>query len=155
MKNSYFISTAIPYVNSKPHVGTAQEFVLADVLARSFRQLGHEVYLQSGTDDNAFKNVLSARVAGVEVREFVDRNAESFRELLGVLNCRVDGFVRTSSAEHASLVGEFLGKLRAEDIYDSAYSGLYCQGCEDFYLEADLINGLCPDHLRAPELIDE
>jgi methionyl-tRNA synthetase len=152
---SYFITTAIPYVNSKPHIGHAQEFILADALARYYRAKGRQVVLQSGTDDNATKNVIAAKTAGVSPKEFVDNNAEKFRLLLEATNVQPDLFVRTSSEQHAKYVQSFIKSLDPTDVYKSTYSGLYCSGCEDFYQEQDLVDGLCPDHLKKPEHIEE
>lgn len=152
---SYFITTAIPYVNSKPHIGHAQEFILADSIARYYKSQGHKVIFQSGTDDNATKNVLAAKALSVSVKEFVDSNAEKFKNLLSSLNAKPDIFLRTSSEEHFKYVDKFLRTLSKEDLYESTYSGLYCAGCEDFYNEQDLVNGLCPDHQKKPEHIEE
>lgn len=152
---SYFITTAIPYVNSKPHIGHAQEFILADSLARYYKSKGHQVVFQSGTDDNATKNVLAAKAAGLSVKEFVDLNANKFENLLSVLDAKPDIFLRTSSPKHFTSVDKFLRGLKEEDLYTSSYSGLYCSGCEDFYNEQDLVAGLCPDHQKKPEHIEE
>ena len=59
-----YVTTSIPYVNGRPHVGFALELVQADVLARYYRLQGKEVRLQTGADENAYKNVLSAREQG-------------------------------------------------------------------------------------------
>lgn len=155
MTQSYFITTTIPYVNSTPHIGHAQEFVFADALARFYKQRDHQVILQFGTDDNAFKNVLSARNNHILPREFIDQNSERFKELLAELNVENDLFVRTSSPEHAESVQYFLSHLKNEDIFESSYEGLYCQGCEDFYFEQDLVGGLCPDHKTRPQKLTE
>ncbi|MFN8792537.1 MAG: methionine--tRNA ligase [Bdellovibrionales bacterium] len=155
MSKSYFISTSIPYVNASPHVGHAQEFVLADALARFYRQKSAQVIFQSGTDENAFKNVLSAQAAGIETKAFVDQNAKAFYDLLALLDVKVDFFVRTSSDDHARSVDAFIRRLDPNDLYCGGYSGLYCQGCEDFYSPSDLVNGLCPDHQKAPDKIEE
>lgn len=152
---SYFITTAIPYVNSKPHIGHAQEFVLADALARYYKIRGHKVKLQSGTDDNATKNVISAKEAEVSVAEFINSNAEKFRSLLTKLDVELDHFVRTSSEQHHKAVQDFIEALSKEDLYVSSYTGLYCSGCEDFFSNQDLVDGLCPDHKKAPEQIEE
>ena len=72
-----YLSTTIPYVNSRAHVGHALELVQADVLARHHRRIGDEVRLQSGTDDNSLKNVLAAQAAGVTTRELVNRNCRA------------------------------------------------------------------------------
>ena len=91
-----YITTTIPYVNARPHIGHALELVQADVLARYHRGRGDAVRFQAGTDDNALKNVLAAGAAGLGVREFVDRNAEAFGALGGALSLSVDDFIRTS-----------------------------------------------------------
>ena len=90
------VTTTLPFVNARPHIGFALELVQADVLARYHRARGEAVRFQAGTDDNSLKNVLAARAAGAGVREFVDRNAEAFEALGGALALSVDDFIRTS-----------------------------------------------------------
>lgn len=154
--NSYYISTTIPYVNSNPHIGHAQEFVLADALVRYYSSLGKNVHFQSGTDDNATKNVLSANQNNVPVQQFVDNNSAKFQNLQTLLDVFPNKFVRTSSLEHHQAVSQFLNRINKDDIYESHYHGNYCSGCEDFLNNTDLTeNGLCPDHLRPPETIQE
>ncbi|MBB4686023.1 class I tRNA ligase family protein [Amycolatopsis jiangsuensis] len=109
-----FVTTAVPYVNAEPHLGHALELVQADVLARHRRSRGRPVRFQTGTDDNALKNVTAAKAAGVPVREFVDRGA-ALRD----------------------------------------YEGRYCAGCEQFYAEAELVAGRCPEHGVPPEPVTE
>src|SRR5215467_11583054 len=92
-----YLTTTIPYVNARPHLGHALEFVQADVLARHYRRHGDHVRFQTGTDDNSLKNVLAANAAGVGVRQFVDANAAAFAELAGPLSLSVDDVIRTSS----------------------------------------------------------
>src|SRR6202035_4813591 len=94
---STYITTTIPYVNARPHLGHALELVQADVLARHHRELGEQVRLQAGTDDNSLKNVLAAQAAGVGVREFVDANAAAFTGLAPPLSLSVDDLMRTST----------------------------------------------------------
>src|SRR5262249_39295445 len=123
MTNPIYITTTIPYVNAPPHVGFALELVQADALARYHRLLGKDVRFQTGTDENAFKNVLSGRALGVPVREFVDTNSTRFRELADRLSISYDRFVRTTDPAHHVAVHEFLGRLKKDDIYQSGYSG--------------------------------
>jgi methionyl-tRNA synthetase len=147
MSERLYVTTTIPYVNAPPHVGFALELVQADAIARYHRLLGAAVRLQTGTDENAFKNVLSAREQGLPVRELVDRNAARFRELVDALDISAGSFVRTATPEHRRAVETFLGRLSPDDLYRAAYRGLYCPGCEDFLLERDLDpGGGCPDH---------
>ncbi|HEX9337462.1 MAG TPA: class I tRNA ligase family protein, partial [Pseudonocardiaceae bacterium] len=93
----YFVTTAIPYVNGQPHVGHALELVEADVLARHRRQRGDEVRCQTGTDDNALKNVRSAELEAVPTATYVDRVATRFAALQPALCLSFDDFIRTSS----------------------------------------------------------
>ena len=142
-----YVTTTIPYVNAPPHVGFALELVQADALARYHRLEGTVTRLQTGTDENAFKNVLSAREQGLPVQELVDRNAARFRELASALDVSLDRFVRTTTPEHHRAVAAFLDRLRSEDLHRRRYQGLYCPGCEDFFLERDLSGGTrCPEH---------
>src|SRR3954470_12692132 len=94
---SLYVTTAIPYVNAAPHLGHALELVQADVLARHRRLRGEPVRFLTGTDDNALKNVTAARAAGVDVRAFVDANAERFAALRSPLDLSFDDFIRTSA----------------------------------------------------------
>ena len=155
MKTTTYVTTSIPYVNGRPHVGFALELVQADVLARYSRLLGNPTRFQTGTDENAFKNVLSAREAGISTQDLVTKNSQAFRRLADALTISYDTFVRTTDQAHRSAVHAFWQRIIADDIYQENYTGLYCVGCEDFYLEGDLVDGRCPDHDLAPVQIEE
>jgi methionyl-tRNA synthetase len=156
MCDRIYVTTTIPYVNAPPHVGHALELVQADALARWHRLLGTRTRLQTGTDENAFKNVLSARAQGLSPRELVDRNAARFRELARGLRVSADCFLRTATPEHARAVQALLARLRPGDLYRDAYRGLYCPGCEDFFQEKDLTSdGACPDHGNVVAQLEE
>jgi len=152
----FYISTALPYVNYSPHAGFALELVQADVLARYHRLLGEDVFFLSGTDENSLKNVQVAEKEGIEVKEFVDRNAQKFYDLKkeSILNLSFDDFIRTTEKRHIE-GAQKLWLACQKDIYKKKYQGLYCLGCEEFYKEDELVNGLCPEHKTKPELIEE
>ncbi len=156
MTNTY-ITTTIPYVNARPHLGFALELVQADVLARYRRSIGEQVRFQAGTDDNSLKNVLAARAAGVGVQEFVDTGAAAFTGLAEPLSLSVDDFIRTSSDPRHKAGVERLWQACAArgDLYRRHYEGLYCVGCEQFYTTAELADGRCPDHGTVPDLVSE
>jgi len=154
MKKTY-VTTSIPYVNGAPHVGFALELVQADAISRYHKLLGEEVRLQTGADENAYKNVLSAREAGVDTKAFVEGNSEVFYKLSAALNVRPDEFLRTTEDRHTHAVQVLWQQLKKGDLYQKKYSGLYCTGCEDFYLERDLVDGLCPDHGTRPVAVQE
>jgi methionyl-tRNA synthetase len=143
-----YLSTTIPYVNARAHVGHALELVQADVLARHHRRIGDEVRLQSGTDDNSLKNVLAAEAEGISTRELVNRNASAFAGLREHLSLSFDDFIRTSSdPRHRPGVERLWQACQASgDLYRKAYEGLYCIGCEQFYADDELTDGNCPEH---------
>jgi len=152
-----YITTTIPYVNARPHIGFALEVVQADVLARFGRLRGDLVRFQAGTDDNSLKNVLAAQAAGEDVRDFVDRNAEAFLALGPALSLTVDDVIRTSrDARHRPGVERFWRAAGAAgDLYRKRYEGLYCTGCEQFYSPAELRAGRCPEHDTEPVPVAE
>lgn len=149
-----FITTAIDYVNGDPHIGHALEKIQADVLARRHRQLGDDVYFISGTDENSLKNVQSAEKAGMDIKAYVDLNYSKFSRMKESLELTYDDFIRTTEERHV-IGAQKLWQLCEKDIYKKKYGGLYCIGCEEFYKEEDLVDGLCPEHKKAPEYIEE
>jgi len=154
---NFYITTAIPYVNAEPHLGHALELVQADVLARHRRLRGQRVRFLTGTDDNALKNVTAAHAAGAPVGEFVARNAARFYELREPLALSFDDFIKTSAdPRHRPGVARLWRQCADRgDFYQRRYSGLYCGGCEQFYLPEELADGLCPEHRVAPEPVIE
>jgi methionyl-tRNA synthetase len=153
---SYYITTPIYYVNAEPHLGHAYTTVVVDALARFHRLLGEETRFQTGTDEHGEKVMEAAEKAGLPVKEFVDRISAMFRQTWDDLDISYDHYVRTTSPEHIRVVQNVLQKVHdSGDIYFGEYGGLYCYGCETFYLERDLVDGKCPDHLVAPTFIKE
>jgi len=152
----FLISTSIPYVNDKPHLGHAMEFVLADVLARYHHQLGDSVLFSTGTDEHGGKILEAAKKAGQEPQQFVDAISVNFQQLCGELNVKFDQFVRTSEPRHV-LVAQDLWQKIAGDITKGKYKGWYCTGSEEFVTkqEVDANKGVCPDHNRPYEEFEE
>src|SRR4030042_5713496 len=155
--NKFYITTALPYINSKPHIGHALELVQADVIARWRRMQGEEVFFLTGTDEHGSKVAKIAQETGDSPQAVGDRNAALFAELKDVLNLSNDGFIRTSDQDNHWPGAQQLWRLLGEagDIYRSTYHGLYCIGCEAFVTEKDLVNGVCPIHRAAPEAVEE
>jgi methionyl-tRNA synthetase len=153
---SFYVTTPIYYVNSTPHVGHAYTTIAADILVRHRRQRGEETFFLTGTDEHGSNIPRVAEEAGLDLREFVDRNAAAFQEMTVRLNASNDFFVRTTDERHMALVQEFLQRIYdGGDIFESVYAGLYCTRCEAFYTEDELVDGLCPQHGILPEYVEE
>jgi methionyl-tRNA synthetase len=152
----YYLTTPIYYVNATPHIGHAYTTIAADVLVRHHRQRGEETFFLTGTDEHASKVYRVAEEQGLDAKTYVDQIAEYWRELPRRVNADYDFFIRTTDEGHKRFVQEFLQRIYDNgDIYQDVYSGLYCVGCEEFKSEADLVDGLCPEHGIPPERIEE
>jgi len=145
----FYLTTAIPYVNAKPHIGHALEFVQSDVIARYHRLRGDDVLKLCGGDENALKNVQAAEKAGIPVQQFVDENNLLFINLAEKLNAKYDVWQKGSDKDHHFTASQKLWELcdKNGDIYKKAYTGLYCVGCELFYEKEELDeNQQCFEH---------
>ena len=152
----YYLTTPIYYVNAAPHIGHAYTTIAADVLVRHHRQRGDETFFLTGTDENASKVYRVAEEQGLDPKVYVDEIVEQWRALPERVGAEYDFFIRTTDEGHHRFVQEFLQRIYDNgDIYQDVYSGLYCVGCEEFKSEADLVDGLCPEHGIPPERIEE
>lgn len=152
----YYLTTAIPYVNAKPHLGFVLEIVQADAYKRFLDLEENEVYFVTGTDENSLKNVIAAREKNVTPQELVDQNSQYFQDLKKLFNLSNDDFIRTTEERHKKgVIKLWKNVFDKGDIYKKEYEGLYCVGCEAFYKPEELVNGLCPEHKTKPEIIKE
>ena len=144
----FYLTTAIPYANAKPHIGFGQEIVQADTIARFKKQEGYDVYFLTGTDEHGSKNFQTAKEKGVDTQKFVEENTKEFVKLKGILNLSNNDFIRTSDKKRHWPAVEKFWQLCAKngDIYKKSYIGFYCVGCEEFKTERDLIDGKCSEH---------
>lgn len=156
-KNSFYITTTIPYVNAEPHIGFALELVQSDAFARYQRLSGKDVFFSTGTDEYGQKIWEASQKEGKNVQDYVDYYAQKFLELKDILNLSYDNFIRTTSKEHISATQEFWRLCDAKgDIYKKIYRGLYCVGCEKFITEKDLMDSRCSLHpTKKPEMVEE
>ncbi|MDP3988217.1 MAG: methionine--tRNA ligase [Candidatus Levybacteria bacterium] len=146
--SKFYVANSIPYVNAKPHIGHALEFVQSDVIKRFNKTLGKDVLLLCGGDENALKNVQAAEQKNTPIQEFVDENSQLFLDLSKKLNVNFDVFQKGSDKKHHQS-SQNLWKRCFEngDIYKKIYTGLYCVGCELFYEKNELNeNGECFEH---------
>jgi len=135
---SFYITTAIDYVNGSPHIGHAYEKILTDVIARYHRLQGDSVHFLTGTDEHGQKVQQTARQRGIAPQEFVDEVSSEFKALLPKLEISNDDFIRTTEPRHKAVVREILQRLfdRGE-IYQAEYRGFYSTRQEQFLQEKD------------------
>lgn len=147
--NKYYITTAIDYVNDTIHIGHAFQKIAADVLARYYRiKLGGEnVFFLTGTDEYGKKAQRAAEKTGISPQDFVKQISDSDQKEQDALNISYNRFIRTTDPDHTKVVQEIWNRVnKAEKIYPGEYTGLYCEGCEAYYTENELVNEKCPIH---------
>ena len=157
IKLPFFVTTPIYYVNDVPHIGHAYATIAADILALWNRLVGHEVFFLTGLDENSVKTVKAAREKGItNLQEYTDSMANIWKDTWAALNISNTDFIRTTEDRHKKMVISFFQKIWDNgDVYKGKYEGLYCEGCEQFYTEKDLENGVCPFHKTPPKKIVE
>ena len=158
MRQPFFITTAIDYVNGSPHIGHALEKVYADAISRYKRLQGKRVFFSTGTDEHGSKIVKAAEQRGVDVKEFVASNRKVFIDMDALLDVEYDYFIQTTDAQKHWKNAEKMWNLldKNGDIYKKQYAGLYCVGHEQFVTQKDLTpEGKCDIHGSAPERIEE
>jgi methionyl-tRNA synthetase len=152
----FYLTTAIDYVNSHPHLGTAYEKIAADVIARYKRLCGIETHFVMGNDEHSQNVFRKARELGEDPQAYCDRMAQEFLDVWKRLDISFDDFIRTTEPRHKAGVQELVRRITAAgDIYEGHYEGWYCVSCEAFKQEKDLIDGACPIHRTRPDWIRE
>lgn len=154
---TYYVTTAIPYVNAKPHLGHVLEWFQADAIAKYHQSLGKRIFIASGADENSLKNVQAAEKVNVPIQDWLDEYAKIFQNAYASFGITLNAFRRGSDQKNHWPGVQKLWKLCEEngDIYTKKYSGLYCVGCESFYTPEELSDGKCPEHLTEPEVVSE
>jgi methionyl-tRNA synthetase len=154
---SFYITTAISYVNGVPHLGHAYEAIATDVIARHMRQRGEDVFFLTGTDEHGEPVADAALAQGMEPQVLADQNAERFKALMPQLDISNDFFIRTTDAQHQRRVQEVLQRVHDNGFtYKDIYEGWYCPRCADFKVENEILEGnLCPIHETPLELKQE
>jgi methionyl-tRNA synthetase len=154
--STYYLTTAIDYVNARPHLGTAYEKIGADCLARYKRLAGFDTYFLMGTDEHSTNVEREARNLGQDPQAYTDEMAVEFERTWESLHISYDQFIRTTDPKHKRAVARLFETIHQQGfIYEGKYSGYYCEGCEEFKLEKDLVEGKCPRHLTVAKFIEE
>ncbi len=154
MPDKFYITTAIDYVNSAPHIGTAYEKISADVFARFHRLRGDEVFFLMGNDEHSLNVLRAARAKDMDPQAYTDEMEGVFREIWAKLEIEFDRFIRTTEPDHVKGLARLFRALE-HDIYRGHYEGHYCESCEAFLQEKDLKDGCCPTHGTRPAWIKE
>lgn len=145
-KKPYYITTAIAYASGKPHIGNTYEIILTDAIARYKRLAGFDVFFCTGTDEHGQKIENKAHDAGLSPKEFVDGVAERIKGIWDLVGTSYDYFIRTTDDYHERAVQNIFKKFYEQgDIYKSEYEGWYCEPCESFFTETQIVDGKCPD----------
>lgn len=154
--NKFYITTAIPYANAKPHIGHGLDYTLADVLARYHKLRGADVFFQAGTDEHGTKIAAKAEEAGKTPKEYVDSVVPLWQDFLAKLNIGYTQFIRTTDPAHEK-AAQTIWKQLEKYIYKGTYKGWYCVGCEAFVTpqQAATNNGVCPDHQTPYQQLSE
>ncbi len=154
--DKFYITTPIYYVNARPHIGHAYTTIVADCLARFWRNRGLRVHFLTGTDEHGQKIQKAAEARGMSPQAFTDEIVPTFRNLWRLLEVSHDDFIRTTEPRHVAAVRKLLAHLEASgDIYKGRYGGMYCVPCETFWTEGQITDGGCPDCGRPVEEIEE
>lgn len=146
-KDTFYITTTLPYINSEPHIGFAAEIIKADVIARYMRQAGKDVFFNTGTDEHGLKIYLKAQEMGISIQEYCDLYSAKFLPLKEKLHLSYNKFIRTTDEEHQKAAQHFWLKcLESGDIYKKKYEVRYCVGCEMQKTDSELEDNHCPLH---------
>jgi methionyl-tRNA synthetase len=143
----FFITTPIYYINDVPHIGHTCTTIAADVIARTHKASGEDVFFLTGTDEHGQKVAESAEKEKLKPIDYCDKISPRFEEAWKSLNIDFDYFIRTTNPKHEKVVCDLLQKIYNNgDAYKDKYEGLYCIGCEKFLTESELVGGHCPLH---------
>ena len=153
---AFYLTTAIDYVNSRPHLGTAYEKITADVIARYRRLCGIPTRFLMGNDEHSQNVYQRSKQLGMDPGDFCDQMETEFRKVWSRLEISFDDFIRTTEVRHKVSVTAMVKRIaEADDLYEGFYKGWYCVSCEAFKQEKDLVDGKCPVHKMEPKWIQE
>lgn len=146
-KKYFYITTPIYYASGNIHIGHTYCNVCADTIARYKRLRGYNVRFMTGSDEHGEKIQKKAIDAGMTPQAYVDKIAQSFKDVWKAMDISYDYYVRTTDDYHMACVKKVFSKLLEKgDIYLGKYEGWYCTPCESFFTDAQVGEAhLCPD----------
>ncbi|HSX28273.1 MAG TPA: methionine--tRNA ligase [Candidatus Saccharimonadales bacterium] len=154
--NTFYVTTAIPYATTPPHIGNALDYILADSLSRYHQKQKDAVYFSTGADEHGQKVAQKAADANITPQKYTDAMDVIFKQFAKTLGVEYSYWLRTTEPKHIK-GAQALWKQLEPYIYKKQYTGLYCVGCERFVTEkeARAEKGICPDHKKAYTTISE
>jgi methionyl-tRNA synthetase len=157
MKNTFYVTTPIYYVNAEPHIGHAYTTIVADALTKFKRQRGVDSFFLTGTDEHGINIERKAEERGIPVKQHVDEIVDKFKAAFAKLNIGYDRWIRTTDPAHEAAVQKLWKTLEANGyIYKGHYEGWFCGNCNEFKeVEAGEENPICPTHLKPLDRIAE
>ena len=145
-KPKFYITTAIAYASSKPHIGNTYDIVLADMIARYKRMMGFDVRFLTGSDEHGLKIEQKAAAEGITPQAYARRASDVIEDVWQTMHVTYDRFIHTTDPDHVAVVQKIFRRLYDQgDIYKSTYEGKYCVPCESFFTPSQLVDGKCPD----------
>ena len=146
LSKKFYLTTAIAYTSSKPHIGNVYEAILADCIVRYKKKDGFDTHFQTGTDEHGLKIQQKAEKMGISPKAHVDHVSQELKDTYKLMNVDFDHFIRTTDDYHEKEVAKAFEKMLAKgDIYKGKYEGYYCVDCETYFTEKDLVDGCCPE----------
>ncbi len=147
MADRYYLTTAIFYPAPKPVLHSMFEAIGADAIARYHRLLGQDVRFLTGLDEHSANVERDAREQGIDPRALIDPWAATWKSTFERFGISADRFIRTTDPDHADAAAEMVRRAQANgDVYRGVYSGWFCNGCNEFKTDQQLVDGRCPDH---------
>jgi methionyl-tRNA synthetase len=145
MKEPIFIGVAWPYVNGNLHVGHVAGYLLpADMTARFFRLLGHQVLMASGSDCFGTPITVEADKKGVTPSEIVEtyhaRNVELFKNL----GLSFDLYTKTVTENHKKITQDFLLAFHKKNLLEVKTEPQYYSATQQKFLPDRYVEGTCP-----------
>ena len=156
MNKTFYITTPIYYPSGRFHIGTAYTTILVDSLKRYKTLRGYDSYMLTGTDEHGQKIENVAKKNNESPKEYVDKMAQMAKDLWSKLGIENDDYIQTTEERHEKVVQKIFEKFLSQgDIYKGEYEGWYCEPCESYFTETQLVDCKCPDCNREVKKMKE
>lgn len=156
-RKKFYITTAIVYPNSRMHLGFAWEVVSTDMIARFKRLCGYDTFFSTGMDEHSRNVEKKAIEHGHTPQKYCDQMASDIKNVFDMMQISHNRFIRTSDTDHEAVAAKMIqDAFDKGDVYKNQYSGYYCDSCETFYTEKELLPGhICAIHQKEAKWEEE